>query len=145
MNSRSNSIRSARIAARPKARRSRGGFTLVEVLAALLLMAIVLPVAMQGITLATRASTTARSRTEASGLAESKLNELIATGQWQTGNLSGQCDGDFSNYSWAATVSPWNQDTSGQNIQELDLTVSWTTSGRVRNVMLSTLVYVRAS
>ena len=68
------------------------GFTLVEALAALVLVAIVLPVAMRGVSLAlTMASETTR-RTEAMVLAEAKLAELLATGAWEDGDL----DGDFT-------------------------------------------------
>ncbi|MBV8782114.1 MAG: prepilin-type N-terminal cleavage/methylation domain-containing protein [Phycisphaerae bacterium] len=121
------------------------GFTLIEVLATLLLMAIVIPAAMEGITLAVSASSSAQHRSEASGLAEEKLNELLATGDWQSGSLSGNFDGDFAGYHWVATVTPWDQDISGQNIQEIDLTVSWTTHNRTESVALSTLTYVRAT
>jgi len=45
----------------------RAGFTLVEVLATIMLLAIVLPVAMRGVTISTQTASTARRRTEAAG------------------------------------------------------------------------------
>src|SRR4051812_36551163 len=54
------------------------GFTLVEVLTAATLMAIVLPVAMYGVSVSLAASTMARRQAEAATLAEGKLEELAA-------------------------------------------------------------------
>ena len=53
--------------------RGRGGFTLVEVLASLALVAVILPVAMEGVSLAVGAAGLARDRIEAASLAETKL------------------------------------------------------------------------
>ena len=84
--------RRARRAARRPARSIRSGrrrgFTLIEVLAALLLIGIVLPVIMQGFSIATRVGSTAKRRTEAGALADAKLTELVATAQWQSGMIS---------------------------------------------------------
>jgi hypothetical protein len=115
------------------------------VLAALLLIAIVLPVVMQGLSLATHAASAAKHRTEAAGLAESKLNELVATRQWQTGPLSGDFSPDWPDYRWEATLQSYVNDTSGQNVQEIDLSVFWTNRNRQESVSLSTLAYARSS
>ena len=53
------------------------GFTLVEVLATLVLMGIVIPVAMHGVSIAMSAASNARKTAEAATLAETKLNELL--------------------------------------------------------------------
>ncbi len=80
----------------PSAKQSRcrnhspRGFTLIEALAAMLLVAIVLPVVMRGISMATRAGSSAKLQTQAASLAQSKLAELIATRSWKTGDTSGQ-------------------------------------------------------
>src|ERR1700733_2966996 len=85
--------------------RCHSGFTLIEVLATLLLMAIVLPAIMHGFTLSTSAATTARHRTEAAALAESKLNELVGTNQWQNASQQGDFQPDWPDYTWSATLS----------------------------------------
>src|SRR5688500_7535196 len=59
-------------------RRHHRGFTLAEVLATLVLVGLVLPAVMKGISLALAASDDARRRVEAVGLAENKLTELTA-------------------------------------------------------------------
>src|SRR3954465_11642520 len=57
------------------------GFTLVEVLATIALIAIVLPVAMYGIQLCLQTSSMAKRQAEAATLAEGKLQELVAEAQ----------------------------------------------------------------
>ena len=56
------------------------GFTLIEVLAAMAIIALVLPVAMRAISLATRLGGEARRRSEAAELARLKLDDLISNG-----------------------------------------------------------------
>jgi general secretion pathway protein I len=120
-------------------RRASGarGFTLIEVLATLLLMTIALPVIMHGISLATSAGSLAKRRTEAASLTNSKLNELVATGQWQSGQLSGDFGTDWPDYTWSAQLN----DYDGTN-KQLDVTVNWIGRGGEQEAMtLSTLVY----
>src|SRR5258708_1459026 len=63
----------------------RAAFTLVEVLAALLFMAIVIPVAVQGLQLASRAGEVAQRKSEAARVAERVLNEnLVITNSIQS-------------------------------------------------------------
>jgi prepilin-type N-terminal cleavage/methylation domain-containing protein len=129
----------------------RCGFTLIEGLAALVLVAIVLPVAMRAISLAlTMGSETAR-RTEATALAESKLSELLATGAWEDGSLEGDFtetpSGDSyqtgsqdrnATFRWSATSEDWLD----QSVKELTVRVTWNARGTDREVVLTTLVYV---
>ena len=121
--------------------RGRGGFTLVEVLAALALLAIVLPVAMQGISLATSAASIARQRSEAAALADAKLSELIVTSDWQGGALSGDFAPDWPDYQWKAEVVDWmDPSTTNAGLEQLQVHVSWTSRGHQREVVVSTLV-----
>ena len=115
---------------------NREGFTLVEVLAALTLMAIILPVAMRGVTVALSVSSDARRRMEAAALAESRLAELVATGDWQSADLSGDCGTDWPDYRWEAEVEDW--DVAG--LTQLTVRVTWQRKGSERAVGLTTLV-----
>jgi prepilin-type N-terminal cleavage/methylation domain-containing protein len=125
-------------------RAGRTGFTLVEVLVTLLLIGIVLPAIMHGITLAMAAGDAARHRNDAAQLAKSQLAQLVAGTQWaNTTNLSGDFSPDWPGYQWKAVVQPWNQDTSGMGIQQIDLTVNWQERGRGESLTLTTLAYQR--
>lgn len=128
--------------------RGRSGFTLIEVLAAMLLIALVLPAVMRAVSVSTLAASTARNRTEAAVLAESKLQEIISTGVYQTGTMSGDFSADGApGYQWSAQLVPWNQagvnpqDFNPQTLSELDLKVSWNARVGQNSVTVSTLVY----
>ena len=112
----------------------------------LLLLALVLPAVMQGITLANGVGGTARRRTEAAGLADEKLNELLALSNNQVPtNGSGDFSPNFPDYSWQMTVqSNWPLDTTG-SLYQVDLSVFWTDYGRKQSLTLSTLVYPRTT
>ncbi len=114
----------------------KAGFTLVEVLATLVLVAIILPVAMEGISLALAATDHARRQTEACALAESKLAELVATGDWQGANLVGEAEDAWPGYRWTAEVDDWEDAT----MRLLTVRVHWAARGHERELAMSTLV-----
>ncbi len=118
-------------------RHRRRAFTLIEVLAALALVAIILPVAMKGISLATTTAGLAKQRMEAASLAERKLAELLATGEWQNGDLVGDFYPDWPDYRWSAEVRDWE----GITLRQVDVRVEWTTRQKERSVTLSTVIY----
>jgi general secretion pathway protein I len=122
---------------------SSGGFTLIEVLATLLLMAIVLPIVMRGITMATQAADASRHRTEAAGLAQSEMAQILASQSWQNGNQSGDFGTDWPQYTWDSSVTPWAGDTSGAGLQQIDVSVYWSINSKKNSVTLSSLAYPR--
>jgi len=114
---------------------ARRGFTLVEVLAALLLMAIVIPVAMQGMSMASRAGILGQRKAAAMLVAERVLNELVLTGQMNQSTASGTVvDGDTT-YPWTMASQPWPEDT----MTEVTVHVSFTMQGNTYDVSTSTL------
>lgn len=125
---------------------ARRAFTLVEVLAAILMLGIVLPVAMYGISLATTTAGVARHRTQATTLAKAKLDEILMTTPLQTG--SGDFGDRWKEYTWSAELATWDTPAVqglSSTIQELKVSVSWTQRGQQRSVALSTLVYQSAA
>jgi general secretion pathway protein I len=127
---------------RPKAMecsagRRRRGFTLVEVLAALVLVALILPAAMRGITTAVSLAALSRQRMEATVLAETVMDEIVATGMWQDSDMSGDFGQDHPGFKWSAQVQDWQDVT----LQQLDVDVTWQSAGRQRLVTLTTLIY----
>lgn len=124
-----------------KGRRRFGGFTFIELLATVVFLGIIMPVAMQSIGLCTRLGGQSRRQIEAASLARTKLTELTCTKDWQSGEKSGDFGKDWLGYRWTAVVSSWTDSA----VSQLDLTVTWQSQGRERSVTLSTLVYAEDS
>ena len=113
----------------------RRGFTLVEVLAAMLFMAIVIPVAMHGVSIASRAGNLGQRKAAAMRVAERVLNEMIVTGQMSSGASQGSIvDGDTT-YPWTMKSEPWTEDTMTQ----VTVKVSFDVQGSTFDVSASTL------
>jgi type II secretion system protein I len=116
---------------------SLAGFTLVEVLAALLFMAIVIPVAVQGLHIASRAGSVSERKAVAARLAENKLNELIVTGQWQSAAQKGTIQEGLQSYSWQLQTEPWAEDSA---MRVVTVHVNVPVQGQDYDVHVSTLV-----
>jgi prepilin-type N-terminal cleavage/methylation domain-containing protein len=122
----------------------REGFTLIEVMVTLLLIGIVIPAIMHAITAAAMAASSAHRRDDAAALANSEMTSLIlAVNQGQNPTLTGELDQDGFAYTWEATITPWNQDTSSMGIQDIDLTLKWTDGGHQTSMTVSSLAYNR--
>lgn len=113
------------------------GLSLAEVLATVVIIAIVIPAAMQGISIATGMAGLTRQKAEATALAQAKLNELIATGDWQTNTTSGDFGPQWPAYHWQVNASDWEE----TNMRQLQMVVSWVHRGTPREVVLTTLAY----
>ena len=112
------------------------GFTFAEVLAALVFMAIVIPVALQGLSVANRAGVGAERKEIAVQLAANMLNQLSISNLWQTAQASGTFEQDYPGYTWSMQQQAW----PGGAMQQLTLEVTYPLQGRVFAVELSTLV-----
>jgi len=92
----------------------RSGFTFAEVLAAMLFMAIVVPVTIRGVSLANRMGIMAERKRVASELASLKLNDFIVNDTWREGNQEGDFldtgDPSLSQYRWTLEITPWTDD-----------------------------------
>ncbi|HEY9171204.1 MAG TPA: hypothetical protein VI136_02865 [Verrucomicrobiae bacterium] len=113
------------------------GFTLAEVLAAMLFMAIVIPVAMQGLQIASRAGVVSERKALAARLAESKLNELVVTGEWQSSSTKGTIYEGLQSYPWVLESEPWSVDGA---MRLLTVRVAVPVQGQDYDVQVSTLV-----
>ncbi len=113
------------------------GFTFLELLATMVLISVLLPVVMQTISLCTQLAGQSRRQMEAVCLAKTKLTELTATQDWQNGNSRGDFGTDWPGYEWTTTIANWTD----ASVRQLDLTVTWRSVGRQRQLTLSTLVY----
>jgi len=127
------------LAARPV--RPRSGFTLVEVLAALAFMAIVIPVAVEGLRVANLAGQVSQRKTVAARVADRVLKEWIVTGQTQAPAQSGVVREGAFEFRWTLRSQPWNQDT----MKLITVEVLYTVQGQDYDVHLSTLLDNSAS
>jgi type II secretion system protein I len=123
--------------ARRHAAAGRRGFTLVEVLASMALVAIILPVAMKGVSLALQAAALARQRSIAASLAQTELDDLIAADDWSSPSMEGDFP-DNPGYRWTADLTERESTT----LLQVEVSVLWqSVDGRERFVTLDTLVY----
>jgi hypothetical protein len=118
------------------ANRARRAFTLAEVLAALAFMAIVIPVAVQGLRVANLAGQVGERKLVAVRVADRVLNELVATGQWQKSIQNGIAQEGQREYRWSVRLEPWNQTA----LRLMTVQVFFPVQGREYDVRLSTIV-----
>jgi prepilin-type N-terminal cleavage/methylation domain-containing protein len=119
--------------------RSRG-FTLIEALAAIAIMALVIPVLLRGFVLASKISQRVRHQAEATAVAQSCLDEIIATKS--TGGTTGQTVLNDTVYNFAIVEEPYENEV---DIEQETATVTWTTSGKEDSVTLTTLIFIPES
>lgn len=111
-------------------------FTLAEVLAALAFMAIVIPVAVEGLRVANLAGQVGLRKATAARIADRVLNEWLINGQAQSATRSGVIQEGVLEYRWSIRTQPWNQDT----MRLITVQVSYTVQGAEHDVRVSTLV-----
>ena len=144
--------------ATPTNAKRRGGFTLAEVLAALVFMAIVIPTAVHGLRVASMAGQMGIRKVVAARIAERELNELLVARLWQSGSQNGTVRDGPLLYRWTMRREPWSQTppviTTGASgaatlanssstlnvLQLLTVEVVYPVQGRDYAVRLSTLV-----
>ncbi len=128
--------RARAMTATPSPRSGRSaGFTLAEVLAALMFMAIVIPVAVQGLRIASRAGEVAQRKDQAARVAERVLNEHIVTTNWNQSVQSGTLLEGGLQYRWTLRNELWSQDA----MQSLSVEVVYAVQNQDYSVRLSTL------
>ena len=117
-----------------KRSRRQHAFTLAEILAALVFLALLVPVIMEGVTLSTRAAMRAERGSLAAGLAQNKLDELRVLND--NSDASGDFGGDFPGYRWESEQTSWETD---RIMDALTVRVFFNVQGREESVSLTTL------
>ena len=116
----------------------RQPFTMAEVLVALLVTAVVIPLALRALLTVGALGETAARRRQATALADTTLRELVATGDWSTTAESGDFGDDYPGYTWELASGSW---TEGEiTLRQLDLTVHGPARVGQTTVTLTTLV-----
>ena len=117
-------------------RRRCRAFTLAEVLAALLFLAIVIPAAIEAIHIATLAGEVAARKGGATRVADRILNESLVTTNWGSGTQNGTVTEGTLDYRWTLTSQSWPQDPA---MQMVTAEVKFSAQGKDYAVKLSTL------
>jgi len=115
-------------------------FTLAEVLAALLFMAIVIPAAVEGLHIASLAGTVAARKGEAARVAQRMLTESLVTTNWNQSSQGGTVTEGQRQFRWTMRSAPWTQDPNQNVILQLSAEVFFTAQNREYSVRMSTLV-----
>jgi len=107
----------------------------VEVLAALLFLAIVIPTAVEALHLSTLSGEVAVRKNVAARVADRILNNSILTTNWNSGSQSGTVTEGVTDFRWTLTSQTWPQDS----MQLLSAEVKYSAQGKDYSVTLSTL------
>ncbi len=116
---------------------SQNGFTIIEILAAFVLIAIVIPVVMKGLSLSMAVAADSARKNHAVILAQNRLAEIVVDEDWQDSRLTGDFGQEHENYRWQMDSFDWIE----PYVKQVDLKVFWESRGAERSVRLSTLVY----
>ena len=116
-------------------------FTLAEVLAALLFLAIVIPAVVETLHVASLAGEVAARKGAAARVADRVLNEILVTTNWGTGTQNGTVTEGAEEFRWTLSSQNWPQAA----MQLLTAEVKYTAQGRDYSVKLSTLANVQTS
>ena len=111
-------------------------FTLAEVLAALAFMAIVIPVAVNGLRVANQAGQVGNRKAIATRIADRVLNDWSATAATQTPAQSGTVVEGGTQFRWSVRSENWKEDTMRLVTVEVDYPVQ----GENYDVRVSTLM-----
>ena len=115
--------------------RHTSAFTLAEVLAAMLFLAIVIPAAVEALHVASLSGEVAVRKGVAARLADRVLSESVVTTNWNSGTQSGTVADGSEEFRWTLTSQTWPVDA----MQLLTVEVKYAAQGHDYSVKLSTL------
>lgn len=116
--------------------RQVAGFTLAEVLAAMMFLAIVIPAAVEALHVASLAGEVAARKSAAARVADRLLNESLVMTNWNSGGTqSGTAAEGTLDFQWTLTTQNWPVDA----MELLTAEVKFRAQGKDYSVRLSTL------
>jgi prepilin-type N-terminal cleavage/methylation domain-containing protein len=116
-------------------RPGRHGFTLAEVLAALVLMAIVVTVTLEGVAVASRTEVLGQRKAAAARVAERVLDEFLVLGDTAQSTASGTIIEQDVTFNWHLQATNWTEDA----MTMLTVQVTFNVQGNDYDVTVSTL------
>jgi type II secretory pathway pseudopilin PulG len=120
-------------------KRAAAGFTLAEALAAMMFMAIVIPIAVDGLRVASLAGEVGQRKAVAGRIANKVLNEMKVENKLQSSGQSGTVQDGGLTYTWSVKTELWTQDPTTPMLLAT-VTVSFPAQGHSYDVHLSTLI-----
>lgn len=126
-------------AARAGITRHVSAFTLAEVLAAMLFLAIVIPAAVEALHVASLAGEVAARKGTAVRLGDRILNESTVTTNWNVGSQNGTVTEGAGEFHWTLNNQIWSVDPTAA-MRLLTAEVTFSAQGHDYSVELSTLV-----
>ena len=90
-----------------------GGFTLAEVLAAMLFLAIVIPVAVEALSVSSLAGEVAARKGAAARIADRVLNESLVMTNWSNGMQNGTISEGALDFQWSLSSQGWSPGGGG--------------------------------
>jgi|SRR3984885_10963877 len=126
----------------PNRKKFVAAFTLAEVLAALLFLAIVIPTAVEALHVSSLAGEVAARKAAAARVADDILNENIVAGTWNHGTQNGTTTEGTQDFQWTLSSQSWPQ-SSG--LQLLTAEVNFMAQGRDYSVKVSTLATLQTA
>jgi prepilin-type N-terminal cleavage/methylation domain-containing protein len=118
------------------ANKRQAGFTLAEVMAAMLFLAVVIPVAVEVLHLSSLSGEVAVRKGMAVRIADRVLNESLVTTNWNSGTQSGTETAGGLEFQWTLTRQSWPQDAA---MQQVTAEVKYTAQAKEYSVKLDTL------
>jgi hypothetical protein len=122
--------------------RHTSAFTLAEVLAAMLFLAIVIPAAVEALHVASLAGEVAARKGVAARIGDRILNESIVTTNWNVGSQNGTIAEGAEEFHWTLNNQNWPVDTTAA-MRLLTAEVTFSAQGHDYSVMMSTLANVQ--
>ncbi|MFO8008152.1 MAG: prepilin-type N-terminal cleavage/methylation domain-containing protein [Candidatus Brocadiia bacterium] len=116
-------------------RRRPQGFSLVEMVAALVIFTVAVVAALEVLTVCLRSAGAARNRTRAALLAQSVMEEALASDLLLTGTTSGEGGAAFEEATWRRQV----EQTETGGLYQVSVAVSWPAAGGERGCELVSL------
>ena len=105
--------------------KGRAGFSLVEVMVAIVILAIAITGLTQGITTALGSSKESELQATAALYASGQIEMLRAQSDWSDGDFRGDCGAALPLYRWRETISPTDID----GLHEVDVVVEHSQTG----------------
>ncbi len=121
--------------------RRQGGFTLAEVLAAMLVLAIVMPVAVEVLRIGSLAGEVAARKSQAMRVADRVLSQCLVSTNWMSPQSGVVTEGPLD-FRWRVSSQGWTElpsTVTPVSIQLITAQVNYPAQGRDYSVQLSTL------